>query len=166
MQNIKLLFIIFLFYIVTSCKKEKNDNWIVDYSGSHQYYDHIEFIENIDFSKKKLNVKFKYGSLNVLWSENHFLFGNIFRKDINKQFGIEIQDTTDIVNFYYTDSQIFDSLKGYVIHSFYTRHDGTYKIRNGFVFGEKINGEWIIDFEITYGGKNNDKFRMVKDANY
>lgn len=138
MQSTKLLFIVYLSLFV-GCKKDNSDEWVVQSSGSHQYYDHLVFIEDKDYIEK-VNIEFRAGSLNVLWGESHVLYGNLFRKDFYKHFALEIQDSTSITEFFYQNTEIRDSLKGNVVHSFnFSRDNGTYRIINGYMSGKKIN---------------------------
>jgi len=53
-----------------------------------------------------------------------------------------------------------------IFHSYENSENGYYRIYKGFVSGKKVGGVWEIDFEVWYGGKKNDKYRMIKDAKY
>ena len=160
----KYICIITVFFSI-SCKKE-NNNWEVEFSSTSFEYDYYEFNNELDYSKKN-PIILKFGSNNSVWGETHFLPKNFFRKNkLIKEIIIEIQDSTGILNFNYENNQIFDSLKCVVYHRLLQNKDGYYRIRKGFVSGVKVNGEWTIDYEVYYGGANNDKFRMVKDAKY
>lgn len=165
-SNFKYKHLVFIILFFTSCKKEYSEKWEVESSGTSEHYDYIKFESESDFYEES-PILYRFGSFNVLWGESHLYPESFFKRDeLNKQILIEIQDTTGIIQFNYIDKEIFDSLKCTVYHRYFSKHDGYYKIKKGFVSGEKINGEWVIDFEVTYGGENDDKFRMVKDASY
>ena len=102
-----------------------------------------------------------YSIYHQVYGEEHKLPN---RDGDTKQFTLEIVDT--ISSFNYHDEEIYNNLNCEVWQHYFNKDDGFYRIHKGNVSGQKIDGRWIIDFSVYYGGKNGDKYRMIKNARY
>ncbi|MCF8298308.1 MAG: hypothetical protein K9J13_12245 [Saprospiraceae bacterium] len=165
LKNLNISLILLVIFIV-SCSKENSSSWEVEESGIVVQGDYLILTHNDNYSNIRPYSLGK-GSKNKVWEEDHILHSSFFRnEDCYKQIIIEIPDNTVIDKFSYFNTELFDSLKVAVFHDCNSKYDGYYRIHNGTISGQKINGEWVIDFSVIYGGKDGDKFRMIKDAAY
>jgi hypothetical protein len=165
MRFVQTMFIIF-FLLGLGCSKEKSNRWYVEDSGIVPDGDCLILVNNDDYSETR-QYELGHGCGNIVWEEDHLLPPSFFQNnEINKQIIIEIPENTGVTYFHFSNEEIYDKLKSSIWHRQYSKHDGYYRIHKGVISGEKVNGEWQIFFDVTYGGKNNDKYRMVKDAAY
>jgi len=165
MKSLKLL-LISLAVTFSSCSKEHSNKWIVIGSGIVATGDHLILISDLDFSDSNPYI-LSSGTSNLVWEEDHQLGPTIFGYYLDKQIVLEIPDSLGIIEFLYEDQAIYENLNCAIYYfDSGSKDDGYYRIKNGFIEGKKIGNEWIIDFEVFFGGVDNDKYKMIKDANY
>jgi hypothetical protein len=163
---IKILTVIILLFSIStflSCDEETNDKWKVTFSIFSDEFDHLVLVHNQDYSENHKPYNYSVGSKNILFEEIHE-FEPLFSDPMMKIFDIEINDSSGITSFYFNDNNIYKNLNCFVYQNY--EDQGYYRIHKGFVSGKKRNGVWEIDFNISYGGENNDKYKMIKGAKY
>lgn len=158
--------LLFSIVLILSCSKEKSNNWEVIESGIVPNGDNLVLISDSDFLHTNPYI-LTNGTLNIVWEEDHQLGPTLFGLYYDKQIVLEIPDSLGISKFLYEDQQIYDNLDCAVYYfDSGSKDDGYYRIKKGFISGEKIDGLWVIDFEVYFGGNDNDKYKIVKDAIY
>ena len=157
---------LFFIALALSCSKEKSNKWEVIDSGIVPNGDHLVLISESDFSATSQYI-LASGSSNLVWEDDQQLGPTIFGLYYHKQFVLEIQDSLGIVEFLYEDEEIYENLHCAIYYfASGSKDDGYYRIHKGFISGEKVDNVWIIDFEVFFGGNDNDKYSMIKDAKY
>lgn len=159
---------VMLFFIASalSCSKEKSNKWEVIDIGIVPNGDHLVLVSESDFSATSQYI-LASGSSNFVWEEDHQLGPTLFGSYYDKQFVLEIPDSLGLVEFIYEGEEIYSYLNcGIYYFASGSKDDGYYRIHKGFISGEKLDNVWIIDFEVFFGGNDNDKYSMIKDAKY
>jgi hypothetical protein len=162
-----LVLVILLGIVFFSCTKEEKDGWVVEYSGYSNDADHIEIIHDFDYSTSN-PFSYETGSGNIVWQEHHTFDRSEFwsQSDHDKFIHFEIEDSLGMNMFLFEDEELRTDLKCAVWQSASQKDDGFYRLHKGYISGQKVGGEWIIDFDVYYGGKDSSKYRMKKGASY
>lgn len=152
--------------LLISCNKERSDKWEVINTGTVSGGDHLVLISESDFSSTNPYL-LDIGTSNFVWEEDHQLGPTLLGLCYDKQFVLEIPDSLGVVEFLYEDEEIYENLHCAIYYfASGSKDDGYYRIHKGFISGEKVDNVWIIDFEVFFGGNDNDKYSMIKDAKY
>jgi len=163
---IKYVFGVLVIAICISCNKESSNKWEVESSGVVDSVGCLKIVINDNFSEN-VPVEMGQNCSNIVWEEDQVMPAYCYDfGQYHKQIIIEIPDSTGINSFNYNNEDIYSNLKVFVWHSTQSKYDGYYRIHKGFVSGQKNGNQWMIDFEVFYGGKDGNKFRMIKDATY
>ncbi|MFB6306109.1 MAG: hypothetical protein ABEH43_03825 [Flavobacteriales bacterium] len=149
------------------CDKEDHSKWKVD-SRESEKGAYLKKVYDFDYMEEDRPFRVVEVGENIVWSEGHLLSSSFFRAKHRKAFTVEIPDSTGITDFRYEDDELKDSIKCYVGHGPYPSGvEGFFRVENGYVEGHKTSGgDWNIDFKVLYGGKNEDKYRLVKGADH
>ena len=139
---------LFCFLINISCSKKNVQKWKLD---------SVEIDNGCMVSSPNgamVPYQIDTSCIGNVYYENQ-VFNRFLVSDIEQCIMFQIPANT--TSFFYTDNEISENLLIYVNidldNYFYTDV-------NGYINGEKVNGEWVITFDITYGGKKKDNYRM------
>lgn len=153
--------ILVLLVFASSCKKDQL-NWevvesvfIVDMS--------LELAHSDDFNVDNPYDTIPNDFFRIFDEKHQYAEGQQVFNPYKKEFILEISNTSS--DFRYENEEIYKNLDCAVWHRISSNTDGYYRIHKGFVEGKKVNGEWVIDFSVSYGGRKDDRFQMVKGAN-
>ncbi|MBC8173186.1 MAG: hypothetical protein H7X71_04695 [Chitinophagales bacterium] len=145
--------------ILSGCTKENSSNWVI--SNSLFTEGCLDRICECEYSDEHI-YQLENSCSGIFFEESHELdpiIGNYHLKGIM----LEIPNPFAIDSFKYTNEDIYNNLDCEVYESSSNKY---YRVKRGFISGEKMDGEWQVDFDISFGGKDNDKFRLIKDAEY
>jgi|GEM_PF-6760546 len=160
----KIILLLITICSVFACSKENNHKWEVS-QNTHAPNTKLILKHQDDFNKATEPFDTTFSTIHEVYGEEHELPKSVFRNSkYTKQFILEIIDTFS--SFDYWDEEIYTHLNCEVWQHYFNKDDGFYRIHKGHVSGQKIDGQWIIDFNISYGGKGHDKYQMIKNAQY
>lgn len=103
----------------------------------------------------------------IIWEEYQVILIKQ-QSDISHERNIRFLINDSLSSFRYEDMEIYNNMPCQVYYYNHKREDennGYWRIKKGYIEGEKINNEWIINYKIKFGGKNYDKFTMMNDGN-
>lgn len=165
-MKIKSICIIGIISTFLGCHKENSDNWQVIFSDVVENVDHLILNSHSDFSISEPYLP-ATGSANIVYGEIQELGPTFLNNTYEKSIVIEIPDSLGILEFRFVDEQIYLNLNCYIYYfASGSKFDGFYRIHRGYVSGTKESGHWEIDFNVTFGGDDNNKFNLTKDAIY
>ena len=149
-----------------SCHKENSSKWEITFSGKVNGYDHLELVHDNNFSGIEPYYPTE-GTNNILWSEIQEIEPTLLNYTYEKAIIVEIPDSMGIISFAYEDEEIYNNLNCYIYYfASGSNYDGFYRIHEGSISGIKTDSIWEIEFEVFFGGNHNDKFQIVKGAEY
>jgi hypothetical protein len=154
---IKITILAFILAQLTSCTKTDSKKWVVDYSEIINGC-LIEVNNNYESSIEPL--EHDTSCIGNLFIENQLIKRSL-QEDIRQTIFFELPSDTN--SFYYESLEIPANLKLYVYNS--NRYT-YYRMMKGWIRGEFIDGQFIIDFDLHYGGENLNLYHIKKGANY
>lgn len=84
---------------------------------------------------------------------------------IDKTMNFEIPDSSGRQSFYFEGRELLDSLKCGATWGEGSTDYCSFLVEEGYIRGEKVDGEWEIDFDIRFGDGETE-YRMISGARY
>jgi hypothetical protein len=158
----RLIVAIGFLIVISGCGKEKL-NWEVVES---QIYPELELklAHNDDFSEDNPYDTIPNYLSNIFIEKHEYSEGTYGLNHYRKEMLIGLPNS--LGDFRYEDEEIYDNLDCALWHNYITNDDGYYRIHKGWIEGKYENGEWVISFHVSYGGKDNNRYEMIQNAEY
>jgi hypothetical protein len=154
----KLIYLIAIILVVCSCNKRNSKKWFVEKSEiSIGCLEQVNTSYNTYFEEPLI---YNPNCEGYVFEETQ-LVNRIFNGPIRQSIVIKLPD--DTIDFYYQNIEILSNTNFYIYNS---NDFSYYRIANGWIKGNYEKGSWVIDFDLFYGGKKNDKYHIKKGANY
>jgi hypothetical protein len=154
----RIFILITVVFTLTACNKRNSKKWFVE-TSEFSTGCLVQVNTNFDTHFKEPLV-YSSNCEGYVFEETQ-LVNRIFNGSVRQSFLLELPNDTN--DFHFQNIEILSNTKFYIFNS----TDFTfYRIAKGWIKGNYVNGYWDVDFDLSYGGKKNDKFRIKKGANY
>lgn len=152
-----LVFLSLFILLIYSCKKENPKRW----SLSEVYMSQVGekyTITSSDFSSDQQLYQIESGN-RLIYAERQSYKSYSGKTSKIMDIGIEIPSDIHPNSFYYSDQELYDSLK---CQAFFSNSDKSnwYRINKGWIKGHFNGINWILESDVYFGLNNEYRFKI------